>query len=207
MSWRTKKSTCNRLASIAAMLLVPAFSANAANAGTESGEFAVNAETKTGDTAAAGVPASDRSAGDTATGEVAKAGDPAAMPSSESPTNPASPAPGRVRAGGTLQHRVDVLSKALQLDARQRTQLLTILESQRQAVSNIWSDPKLLPSERTPATRALQERTANQIRAILTDEQRKLYNPPKPQGAEPPPPPNVEEWMRKQSQTQARQQP
>jgi hypothetical protein len=51
-----------------------------------------------------------------------------------------------------------------------------------------------------------EERTANQIRAVLSDEQKKLYNPPKPQGAETPPP-NVEEWMRKQSQsqTQARQ--
>jgi hypothetical protein len=98
-----------------------------------------------------------------------------------------------------------VLAKALQLDARQRTQLLTILESQRQAVSKIWSDPASLPAERTPATRALQERTANQIRAILSEEQRKRYNPPKPQGAEPPSP-NVEDWMRKQTLTQAGQQ-
>jgi len=183
MSWRTKKCTCNRLASIAAMALVAAFSANAANAGTESGEFA----------------------GDTATGEVATTGDTAATPSSESPANPASPARGHVRAAGSLQHRVDVLAKALQLDARQRTQLLTILESQRQAVSNIWSDPKLLPAERTPATRALQERTADQIRAILSEQQKKLYNPPKPQG-DSPPSPNVADWMKKQTQAQARQQ-
>ncbi|HEY3655538.1 MAG TPA: hypothetical protein VGL34_11255 [Steroidobacteraceae bacterium] len=113
--------------------------------------------------------------------------------------------PARVRSGGSLQHRVDVLAKALQLDARQRTELLTILESQRETVRKIWSDPALLPAERTPATRAVQERTANQIRAILSEEQRRRYNPPKPQGTEPPEP-NVEDWMRKQSQTQARQQ-
>jgi hypothetical protein len=172
MSWRVKRSMSERLASIAAMVFVAAFSANSAAAGS---------------------------------GPDQSAGDPAATPSPESPAKSAPAARGRVRAAGSLQHRVDVLAKALQLDARQRTQLLTILESQRQAVSNIWSDPKLLPAERTPATRALQERTANQIRAILTDEQRKLYNPPKPQGAEPPSP-NVEEWMRKQSQAQARQQ-
>jgi hypothetical protein len=177
MSWRTKKSTCNRLASIAAMVLV----------------------------AAAAVPAPERSAGDTATGEVATTSDTAATPSSESPAKPASPARGRVRAAGSLQHRGDALAKALQLDARQRTELLTILESQRQALRNIWSDPKLPPADRTPATRALQERTANQIRAILTDEQRKLYNPPKPESAATPTP-NVEEWMRKQSQTPTRQQ-
>jgi hypothetical protein len=185
MSWRAKKSTCNRLASIAAMALVAAFSANAANAGTE-----------TDNTVAAVVPA--------ATGEVATTGDTAATPSSESPAKPASPARGHVRAAGSLQHRVDVLAKALQLDARQRTQLLTILESQRQAVSNIWSDPKLLPAERTPATRALQERTADQIRAILSEQQKKLYNPPKPQG-DAPPSPNVADWMKKQAQARQQQ--
>jgi hypothetical protein len=171
MSWRAKKWMSDRLASIAAIVLVAA-----------------------GSTAAAGeaaVPAADQSSGDTAV-----------MPSA---ALPATRPPARLRAGGSLQHRVDVLSKALQLDARQRTQLITILESQRQTVSTIWSDPKMLPAERTPATRALQERTANQIRAILSDEQRKLYNPPKPEG-DAPPTPNVEEWMRKQSQTQARQQ-
>jgi hypothetical protein len=181
MSWCARKYMCDRLASMTAIALIAAGSANAANAGTEAGE-----------SAAAAVPAPDQSAADTAA-----TGDTPAAPSS---AKPAARPPARVRTGGSLQHRVDVLSKALQLDARQRSELITILESQRQAVSKIWSDPALLPAERTPATRALQERTANQIRAILSEEQRKRYNPPKPQGAEPPSP-NVEEWMRKQSQT------
>jgi hypothetical protein len=117
----------------------------------------------------------------------------------------ASPAPrpaAQARAGRSLEHRVDVLSKALQLDARQRAELLTILDNQRAAVAKIWHDPALLPAERTPATRAVEERTADQIRAILSDEQKKLYNPPKPQGTEAPAP-NVADWM----QQQARQHP
>jgi len=117
----------------------------------------------------------------------------------------ASPAPrpaARARAGRSLEHRVDVLSKALQLDARQRAELLTILDNQRAAVAKIWHNPGLSPAERTPATRAVEERTADQIRAILSDEQKKLYNPPKPQGAESPAP-NVADWM----QQQARQHP
>lgn len=115
-------------------------------------------------------------------------------------SGPAKPAPpARVRAGGSMQHRVDVLAKALQLDARQRTSLMTILEDQRQAVTKIWSDPALLPAERTPATRAIEERTADQIRGILSEEQKKLYNPPKPQATQPPPP-DVEGWMQKQAQ-------
>jgi hypothetical protein len=181
MSWRARKSMCDRLASVIAIVLVAAGSANAANAGTETVQPATAAE-----------PGVEQSAGD-----------PAKAPSSASSATPAPRPPSRVRVGGSLQHRVDVLAKALQLDARQRTELLAILESQRQAVSNIWSDPKLLPAERTPATRALQERTANQIRAILSEQQKKLYNPPKPQG-DAPPSPNVAEWMKKQTQAQAR---
>jgi hypothetical protein len=97
-----------------------------------------------------------------------------------------------------LDHRLKVLAKALDLDARQEAELRRILESQRQAVTKIWSDPALLSAERVPATRAAEERTAEQIRAILNDEQKKRYNPPKPQGAEAPPP-NVEAWMERQA--------
>jgi hypothetical protein len=106
------------------------------------------------------------------------------------------------RAGRSLEHRVDVLSKALQLDARQRAKLLAVLDNQRVAVASIWNNPALLPAERTPATLAVEERTADQIRAILTDEQKKLYNPPKPQGTGSPAP-DVADWM----QQQARQHP
>jgi hypothetical protein len=106
--------------------------------------------------------------------------------------------PSHPRAGGTLDHRLKVLAKALDLDARQEAELRRILESQRQAVTKIWSDPALLSAERVPATRAAEERTAEQIRAILNDEQKKRYNPPKPQGAEAPPP-NVEAWMERQA--------
>jgi len=121
---------------------------------------------------------------------------------SASAAQPAARPPPHSRVGGSLEHRVDVLSKALQLDARQRAELSSILEGQRQAVSKIWSNPALLPAERAPATRAVEERTADQIRAILSEEQKKRYNPPKPQGAEPPGP-SVADWM----QTQARQHP
>jgi hypothetical protein len=178
MSWCARKSMTNRLASIAAITLFAAGSANAANAGTDPAQSAPAAE-----------PALDQTVGDAAATSSAK---------------PALRAPAHVRAGGSLQHRVDVLAKALQLDARQRTQLAAILESQRQAVTKIWSDPAMLPAERTPATRALQDRTADQIRAILSEEQKKRYNPPNPQGAAPPSP-NVEDWMRKQAPARQQQ--
>jgi hypothetical protein len=58
--------------------------------------------------------------------------------------------------------------------------LRKILTEQRDAVRRIWSDKALLPAERAPATRAANERTGDQIRAMLNDEQKKKYNPPQP---------------------------
>jgi hypothetical protein len=175
MSWCARKSMTTRLASIAAITLFAAGAAKATNAGTEP--------------APAAEPAIDQTVGDTA---------------GTSSARPALRTAAHIRAGGSLQHRVDVLAKALQLDARQRTQLAAILESQRQAVTKIWGDPAMLPAERTPATRALQDRTADQIRAILSEEQKKRYNPPKSQGVAPPSP-NVEDWMKKQAPARQQQ--
>lgn len=86
-------------------------------------------------------------------------------------------------AGAELDERVEVFVKALALDAAQRSQLRSILLGQREAVRRIWSDPSLSPVERVPATRAASERTGDEIRAILNDEQRKKYNSPVPAAA------------------------
>ena len=94
----------------------------------------------------------------------------------------------------TLENRVEALSRALELDSRQHAQLLVILQAQRAAVAKIWSDPGLLPAERAPATRAVQEHTADQIRSILRPAQRERYNPPKPESAKRPSP-DVAKWM------------
>jgi hypothetical protein len=186
MSWCAAKSRCDRIASIASIagiLLFAAGSTNAANGGTQTTE-------------SAGAAIS----GQESAGNAAAVSDAAA---SSSAATPAPRAGSRVRAGGSVQHRVDVLAKALQLDARQRALLSTVLEDQRQAVSKIWSDPALLPAERAPATRALEERTADQIRRILSEEQKMLYNPPKPQGTGAPP--DVEGWMQKQAHARQQQ--
>jgi len=122
-----------------------------------------------------------------------RADEPAAAPAAALPRPTA-----HTQVAGTLDHRVNVLTKALALDPRQQAELRTILEEQRVAVLKIWRDPKLLPAERAPATHAVADRTADRIRAILNDEQREKYNPPKP--PPPPPPasgaPNVETWMK-----------
>jgi hypothetical protein len=94
----------------------------------------------------------------------------------------------------TVEQRVEKLSKALALSAQQRARLTLILESQRAAVAKIWSDTSLLPAERAPATRAVEQHTADQIRQILNQEQKDRYNPPKPISAQTEPV-DVSKWL------------
>jgi hypothetical protein len=81
---------------------------------------------------------------------------------------------------GTLEDRVMVFTRSLNLDPGQQAKLRKILTEQRDSVRRIWSDKALLPAERAPATRAANERTGDQIRAMLNDDQKKKYNPPQP---------------------------
>lgn len=90
---------------------------------------------------------------------------------------------GRSHAASDLADRVKAFTKALDLDALQQDQLRKILVERRDKVRKIWSDRSLLPAERVPATRAANERTGDEIRAMLNDEQRKKYNAAPPSGA------------------------
>jgi hypothetical protein len=97
---------------------------------------------------------------------------------------------------GSLEERIKALSKGLDLDALQQSELRKILLEQRESVQKIWSDHSLLPAERAPATRTVNERTGDEIRAILNDEQKKKYNSatatrPSEQGDQR----SVEQWM------------
>ncbi len=130
-----------------------------------------------------------------------------AMPSAD-PSEAASPdlspparraIPPRPAAGDWLDKRVALFKKALSLDSAQEVKLRQILADQRDAVRRVWADKKLLPAERAPATRAVEQRTGDRIRDILTEPQKLKYNPPKPPA--PPTPasgaPSVEAWMQR----------
>lgn len=104
----------------------------------------------------------------------------------------------RARAHSGLDGRVDVLSKALELDARQRVELKKVLEGQREQVSKLWANESLPPAYRVSATQAIGDRTADQIRALLNDDQKQKYNPPKPpHEASAASSLSVEDWMNK----------
>lgn len=75
-----------------------------------------------------------------------------------------------------LEARVRLLSRELDLNPEQQHAVRQILQGQREAVRHIWQDPSIAPAERAPAVRAVSNQTADRIRAVLNEEQRKKYN-------------------------------
>jgi hypothetical protein len=104
----------------------------------------------------------------------------------------------RRAVGASLDDRVRTLSQALDLDATQQVQLRKVLENQRAQVGKIWNDVSVPAAYRVNATRAISDDTADQIRSLLTEDQRKKYNPPKRprEKSADHAGPSVEEWMK-----------
>jgi protein CpxP len=82
-------------------------------------------------------------------------------------------------AGQGLDDRIKALTKALDLDAKQQAELRKVLESQREQVRKVWDDATVPAGYRVTTTQAISDKTADQIRALLTEEQRKKYKPPR----------------------------
>lgn len=97
---------------------------------------------------------------------------------------------------GGLEDRVRMLSKRLDLDAEQQAQLRKVLEDQREQVRKVWNDPSVPAAYRVSATHAISDQTEDRIRALLNEEQRKKFTPPRPpREAAGSSGPSVEEWM------------
>jgi hypothetical protein len=95
-----------------------------------------------------------------------------------------------------LDRRVALLTKALDLDARQQTALRKVLMDQRAQAQRIWSDESLPSANRIALTKAVSSQTADRIRALLNPEQRKKYDPPPQDGpASVVANAHVEDWM------------
>jgi hypothetical protein len=77
-----------------------------------------------------------------------------------------------------LERRVAVYTQTLDLNANQQAQLRVLLLWQRDEMQRVWNDTTLTAAMRVHATQAISGATANRIRAMLTEQQRKRYNPP-----------------------------
>jgi hypothetical protein len=104
----------------------------------------------------------------------------------------------RPHPGSTLDERVALLTHELKLAAGQQAALRRILEEHRAQVVRAWNDPSLPAASRVGATQAIGDRTAERIRALLDDNQKRTYGSPRQAreavaGARP----SVEDWMSK----------
>jgi hypothetical protein len=159
---------------LAVAVAVVAGGFGAANAAT--GNEAANAAVDAGSAAPAGAGASD-------VGGQAKSGEDV----------------GGVRHArvSPLDRRVALLAKELGLDAAQQIKVKAVLEGQREQVARVWSDSATPSAVRISRTQAIADRTADQIRALLNDEQRtryvKAHQHDVPVGA---PGGDVQTWMR-----------
>jgi hypothetical protein len=116
------------------------------------------------------------------------------------PAGPRQRALPRGRRAG-LEARVATLTRALGLDLEQQVAVRRALQDQRQRVQRIWSDRAASAADRVAATRQASTHTADQIRAVLSEEQRKKYDPPaqtdpgRTVGSA-----HVEDWMKGEAQ-------
>jgi hypothetical protein len=121
----------------------------------------------------------------------------------EQPATKARKAPAR----SGLEQRIAAYAKALNLDSQQQSRLRVLLLQQREQMQRLWNDNSIPPAQRVYATRAIGDATADGIREMLTDEQRKRYNPPAPARADTAQRERltVEDWMNAASSSHSQQ--
>ena len=87
------------------------------------------------------------------------------------------------------------LAAALQLTHQQQVELARILAVQRERMRKVWQQQNVLPEYRASETRAIKDETESQIRAMLSDEQRKRYFAPRPAGSPQPSESELDRWF------------
>ena len=125
------------------------------------------------------------------------AGVAAGQAADESAANPQSPplAAHARRAPHAHDPAAD-FAKRFDLSPKQQVQLRRLLALRQAQMRRVWSDPAIDASDRVGAVKAINGRTVEQIRELLTEEQRKNYIQPRPTGSPASEPqPSVEDWL------------
>jgi hypothetical protein len=103
----------------------------------------------------------------------------------------------RASLRGSVDQRVARLTHILQLSEAQQSAVKKILEQRRQQFWRIRVDASLSGAQRIERVRALQESTVQEIRSVLTEEQRVRYDPLAVRGLEPARGQrSVEDWLK-----------
>lgn len=91
---------------------------------------------------------------------------------------PPSPQPTRpTRRRPTLDDHVKALATSLDLSEQQQLAVKKILEQRQMETLRLRRDTAIEGNERIARLRALQDQTVERIRSILTDDQKKKYDP------------------------------
>ena len=88
----------------------------------------------------------------------------------------------------TPEKRVENLAALLNLTSEQQSKVLALFIGQDAQAKDLWSDTSLSPQSRDKKLDALRDATVQQVRLVLTDQQRLKYDalaPPKPATAKP----------------------
>ena len=97
----------------------------------------------------------------------------------------------------TIDDRVKVLARSLELNEAQKVAVKKILEQRQQETLRIRLDSSISGGTRIERFRALQDHTVEQIRAVLNDEQKKKYDPLAVRRVGPAPDQkSVEDWLK-----------
>jgi hypothetical protein len=116
---------------------------------------------------------------------------------SEAPLSPSPKPIHRTRTRATLDDRVKVLAKSLDLSESQQVTVKKILEQRQQETLRLRTDPSISGGERIDRFRSLQDQTVIRIRAVLNDEQKKKYDPLAVRRLTPAPDQkSVEDWIK-----------
>ncbi len=99
-------------------------------------------------------------------------------------------------AAATLDGRVKLLSAELQLTPEQQLKVRALLLQQREQVRELWSAPNVAPALRIGRTQGISDRTAESIRGLLDESQRRKYIQPRQrEAAVGAPGADVQAWM------------
>ena len=88
------------------------------------------------------------------------------------------------------------LARRLDLDAQQTAAVRRLLAKRQAEVRSLWTHGTVAAEDRVGVVKAINERTAARIRALLNEQQKKAYFQPKPDaGPDNGNRPSVEQWM------------
>jgi hypothetical protein len=114
------------------------------------------------------------------------------MPRAGGPRHP----PQHLTAEQALNERVSRMTRALELNEAQQARLREILTNERQQIMKLRTDNPHPGAERVGPALAILDRTREEIRAMLNEEQKKKYPAVVPRDMTAPANADVDYWMR-----------